>query len=184
MKFHIDLIRVDHSFEKIACELLRNYIIKIDDKEFFLTEIEFYYFNNNHADYSTHKHNIPPAHWRCHSQGLDISLGFDKEWDGGILLRGISSNGEYINGPRRVLFKIFELFGSVLITEHRFGLVYKKNAFSGSIKKCFRHGLGKSAAGFTDKHYRFYHSVDNWKHLSKKDRNFIQASSLELTGKF
>lgn len=88
-----------------------------------ITEIEFYFWSDEHQDNTTHEHEQDAGEWRMHNQGLDIT--FEALGDntigqfGGILIRGIYVAGEgdekkkHINGPRKVLFKIFELMGKV-----------------------------------------------------------------------
>jgi len=48
--FTIDNQKVELSFEKIALELVNNYDLKINDKRYQLTELEFYFFCKQHPD--------------------------------------------------------------------------------------------------------------------------------------
>ena len=161
---------IDGCFTRIANDLFNTYKLILNGSEYLFTEIEFYLFVEDvHADKSTHKHKIPVGHWRAHSQGLDISLGFDdKTYDGGILVRGIKKEKEYINGPRRVVAQIFQEFGSVFESNSGIRLVESKH-MERSIKRTTRVGITeKNSSGFSERMYNFYCEKENWnmKHYS------------------
>ncbi len=113
---------IKSSFTRIAKELFKA-AIKVNNNHFRITEIEFYYWCPCHQDNTTHYHEQLGGHWRMHTQGLDITLesGGDKDTghNGGILIRGIYDDNhptlrgkdkplQYVNGPRKVLFRLFE----------------------------------------------------------------------------
>lgn len=167
------------SFDKIAVELIRNWNIKINKTIFSLTEIEFYFFHEkNHQDNATHEHKFEAGSWRLHAQGLDISLGYSDVSDGGILIRGVKSDSENINGPRRVVQEIFKGFGQVTNLRHEFGLTPKSDYFDQTIYKTKRHGLSpKQINEFKDENYRYYTDLDNWKHISLAEKERIKTES-------
>lgn len=165
---------IDNSFARIATDLFLNWGLKINDTNFILTEIEFYLFKEGvHPDKSTHEHKTEKGYWRAHSQGLDISLGFDdKTYDGGILLRGIrtTDNSIIVNGPRRVVTQIFHEFG--LSTNPNTGLllVHSKNP-QRSIYRTVRTGITESnSPGFSEMKYNFFCDAETWdkKHYDKE----------------
>ena len=86
---------------------------------------------------------------------MDLTFKGNEVSDGGILIRGIKVNNECIKGPRKVLFKIFELYGSA----------FSKNSLSLSkitpidkaIKIKARHLPNKLRyPEFHDKEYRYF----------------------------
>ncbi len=126
MKLKLDIDRkssatITRSFDRIAKDLIENWHLNLQGTLYHFTEIEFYYFNkSNHPDKYSHKHAYSFVKWRFHLQGLDISLGYEKENGseefssyGGILLRGIQSENEFINGPKRILAHIFKALDDV-----------------------------------------------------------------------
>lgn len=104
-------------FSSIAELLLNNSILKIADESFYITEIEFYFYSNNHSDCSIHKskHQLFSNAWYVHTKGrggLDITFGNeDKKEFGGILIRGIKSvaTNQYIDGPTNTLKYILKI---------------------------------------------------------------------------
>src|ERR1035437_6802829 len=132
------------SFDRIAIDLINNWGLKINQDIYSFTEIEFYYFLTNiHEDNATHKHDFDEGHWRCHSQGLDITFQASEsdKSDGGILIRGLKHKNKYVNGPIRILGLIFENFGQVTTLNKEFGLVPIINPTASIIFKTKRHGL-------------------------------------------
>ena len=155
MTFDIDNERIEESFDKIAKQLLLGHILKINDQELEITEIEFYFFmKGKHEDNYTHPHKRNAGEWRYHNQGIDITLQGNDKQDGGILIRGIKMDQKYINGPLKTVQKIMECMGSVqnsatiqLITNP---ITNKK------ILKTFRHLPNKiQHQEFHDKKYRY-----------------------------
>ncbi|GAO29933.1 hypothetical protein [Geofilum rubicundum] len=142
----------------------------MNEKVFRFTEIEFYYYHEpGHEDTYTHPHQRAAGEWRFHSQGFDLTLeGDEGTKDGGILIRGLygptSENDEatasYVNGPRKVLVKIFEAFGSAFEP----GCIQLKEAAEWDVEvyKVFRHIPNKEKdRDFIDKPYRYLVNLDN-----------------------
>lgn len=155
MNLDINPLKIEESFDRIAKELLLEKGIYINDKIFRFTEIEFYYFNEElHPDEYTHEHSRAGGQWRFHNQGIDITLPSQDKIDGGILIRGISVDQKYINGPRKVINAFFEAFGSVINNTH---FVLKEcNKRDLKIIKTFRHLPNKiKYPHFHTKHYRY-----------------------------
>lgn len=175
---------IQKSFDRIATDLLDNYSLIINDEVFYLTEIEFYYFKEQlHEDKTTHEHQCEVGKWRSHSQGLDISLGFGKDFDGGILLRGLNNKGKFINGPRRVLNQIFSNFYTVDNCENKFGLKKEDYPKGKTIFRTARHGLSeKSGSAFLESQYRYYCDIDKWddKQVSQNEKNKIKINSTQI----
>jgi hypothetical protein len=173
-------IQIQQSFERIANELFSSWLLLIGRRMFLLTEVEFYYFKGElHEDKSVHEHEVKRGRWRFHSQGLDISLGYDEDYDGGVLIRGIRSRLESVNGPRRVLSRIFEGFDPVNRVNNYFGLVRTKNPRRFKMYKTVRQGVGSSYAG---KLYRYYCDVELWNanHYSAKGWQLLRGNSEQV----
>jgi len=161
MKFEIDNQNIPNSFDQIAQELLNRMSLCVNNDEFQLTEIEFYYFHpEHHPDEYTHSHKRNAGEWRFHNQGFDITFQGDEVQDGGILIRGISINGEYVNGPINSLKRIFEAFGSV---SNETTMVLKDCEFRNSqILKTFRHLPNKvTHQDFQLTRYRYLVDLDH-----------------------
>jgi hypothetical protein len=166
----IDIAHVEQSFDRIASDLIKNHALVVNDQQFRFTEIEFYYYHKpGHEDIYTHPHQRSAGEWRFHSQGFDLTLEGDKETqDGGILIRGLyaltSENDEasaaYVNGPRKVLMKIFEAFGSAFEP----GCIQLKEAAEWDVEvyKVFRHIPNKKThEDYHTRSYRYLVNLDN-----------------------
>jgi hypothetical protein len=165
------------SFDRIAKDIFRS-AIKVNQHKLRITEIEFYFWSDEHKDYTTHEHNRNAGEWRMHNQGIDITFqaeGNKKSGQvGGVLIRGIYDNSikeeekkKYINGPRKVLFRLFELMGNV---EEQSTLQLLPNHFEAipTIYKAKRHGLNVAKTNtyevtkdFVEAQYRYYTDKEN-----------------------
>lgn len=172
-----ELFRINHSseheviqsFERISKELLNNYSIKVNDSTFLFTEIEFYYFYKViHEDENTHEHEFKAGRWRCHNVGLDITFEsiLPDVCDGGILIRGIKqveplTDKPYVNGPRRVICKIFDHLNDVLTVNAGIYLIELPTPLDREIFRTSRQGIkGKS---YIDSKYRYFTEQKEWK---------------------
>ena len=164
----IDIAHVEQSFDRIANDLIKNHALVVNDMAFRFTEIEFYYYHKpGHEDDYTHPHQRAAGEWRFHSQGFDLTLKGDKKTkDGGILIRGLygptSENDEasaaYVNGPRKVLMKIFETFGSAFEP----GCIQLKEdtLWDVEVYKVFRHIPNKEIKKYLKSPYRYLVNLD------------------------
>jgi hypothetical protein len=175
----IDNRHIEESFDRIARELLNNRILLVNDSKFILTEIEFYYFfKNHHEDNYTHIHSRNSGEWRFHNQGLDITFQSSKESDGGILLRGLNIDNDFINGPRKVIRKIFEYFNKVT-DENKLQLIASKSRDT-KIIKTYRHLPNKQKhPDFHDKYYRYLTNLEKLE-ISRSEKERIERKSLIL----
>ena len=177
MNLSINKKDVEGSFDSIASNLLRKKALLINNTEIRFTEIEFYYFGENHQDNYTHKHKRGEGEWRFHNQGLDITFQGNDTIDGGILIRGIFVDGEFINGPRRVVGRIFEILGNVNNESH---IVLKDSSERHcEITKTFRHLPNKVYPDFHHKPYRYLTDLDILE-IIKSEKELIRNNSIEL----
>lgn len=97
-------------FRKAAESILRNCMISFNNNKYQISEIEFYYCNENHPDPFVHKHGNQKKMgiWYFHGVGQDITFGDETSY-GGILIRGIKNmvGNEYADGPIKVFDKLF-----------------------------------------------------------------------------
>jgi len=100
-------------FDSLAQLLMNYHGIKSGDNIYLITEIEFYFYSQQHSDPYTHRDNeqLTVCKWYFNGMGLDLTFG-NKEFEiyGGILIRGIKKLGEspkYIDGPSKVLKELF-----------------------------------------------------------------------------
>jgi len=194
MKLSLDIDRkssatITRSLDRIAKDLIENWQLNLQGTHYHFTEIEFYYYDKaSHPDKYSHKHAYSVGKWRFHLQGLDISLGYEKEDGseefssyGGILLRGIQSEKEYINGPKRILAHIFKALDDVEETTKIFGLVKSKNS-KVQIYKSVRKGLSERYPDYNLQKYRYFHSIDSWNinHVPPTEKKGIVKKSVKV----
>lgn len=174
MEFKVNINDIPGSFDRIAKELLQGQVISINSNNFEITEIEFYFFNeNNHPDEYTHPHKLQAGMWRLHKQGIDITFdGTKKGEDGGILIRGLKLNDRYVNGPIKCLAWIFESMGNV---QNENCLILKPKRLKHSkIIKTFRHLPNKNKKFHSEK-YRYIKDFDKV-NLPQKIKNEIREA--------
>ncbi|NEW85396.1 MAG: hypothetical protein GZ094_23960 [Mariniphaga sp.] len=178
MNLNIDLGNIEGSFDGIASDLLLRKALFVNGKEIRFTEIEFYYFNDNHQDNYTHKHKRDEGEWRFHKQGLDITFQGDEKSDGGILIRGICVDGKYINGPINVVSKMFELFGKITTDS---SLTLSDSSLRNSeIQKTHRHLPNKiNNTDFQFRFYRYLTDIDFWE-IPKSTKDQIKQNLVKV----
>lgn len=123
------------TFDKIAEILLNKVAIRKGEKIFYIKEIEFYLYENNHRDIVTYPRICKAGQWFFHPSGIDIS--FESSVDvksndyelfqpilredaffGGVLIRAIypvdkapSDACKYnLDGPHKVEWALFDSF--------------------------------------------------------------------------
>ena len=129
-KLHDD---IKAKFGEIAKILLTKTAIKKGDKLYYITDIEFYLYCDNHKDIITYPRNCLAGEWFFHDSGVDISFVSNAEFEegkakepdnnsffGGILLRGIKMSNKDdnrgVNGiilkdkPSNVFYELFRNF--------------------------------------------------------------------------
>ena len=124
-----------HSFRKIAERLMNDFQIRVNDQFYRITECEFYFKSEKHADPYVHGHERQKAsngEWYFHGSGLDITMGNGACY-GGILLRGIAAvkptgniptRLDAISGPLNVCRELFNQMGTAFTNDPiHFGLV-------------------------------------------------------------
>ena len=96
----MDLLKIYHdssesiiaSFDRIAKELFTNYKLLVNESEYRLIDIEFYYYDDKvFRDVYAHQHpsQLNSGKWYFHGSGVDITIGNGINF-GGILIRGIA----------------------------------------------------------------------------------------------
>lgn len=123
------------TFDKIAEILLNKVAIRKGEKIFYIKDIEFYLYENNHRDIVTYPRICKAGQWFFHTSGIDIS--FESSVDvksndyelfqpilredaffGGVLIRAIypadkapSDACKYnLDGPHKVEWALFDCF--------------------------------------------------------------------------
>jgi hypothetical protein len=127
--FRIREDNIDEDFQRIANDLLNNWILKVENALYRIAEIEFYYSGNSHRDPYIHGNKLQKqtGKWYFHGSGIDITFGNDAAF-GGILIRALANiqSNEYIYGPLVCVQELFKNFPTVFNSEINFGLIPAK----------------------------------------------------------
>ncbi len=113
MNFEIDNENIEKSFNRIATDLMNNWILNAGNKSYRICELEFYCYSDSHKDPYTHKHDLQTkmGKWYFHGSGLDITFGSENNHRS-ILIRAIYDldKHKYTYGP---LKSVTELLGNL-----------------------------------------------------------------------
>lgn len=96
-------------FEIYSEKLINNYALKFENKIYNFVEIEFYFYDKEkHPDPYVHmdEDQLESHKFYPHGSGIDLSFGNGRFY-GGILIRSIKEEDEYINGSLTLMEKIF-----------------------------------------------------------------------------
>lgn len=118
-----------NNFKEIAEILLTKTKIVKGSQEYYITDIEFYLYCNDHKDIITYPRKCEAGEWFFHDSGVDISFASNVEFQngkaesrdnpffGGILLRGIKlikgksvEKKELNDKPSNVFYELFRNF--------------------------------------------------------------------------
>ncbi|MEB2777628.1 hypothetical protein SYJ56_20090 [Algoriphagus sp. D3-2-R+10] len=124
---------IEQDFERIAKELMNDWVLAVNETSYRITEIEFYcksiLDNGPIKDPYTHGHveQKKSRTWYFHGSGIDLTFGCE-EYYGGILLRGIYNfkSENYINGPLNSITEILSNLETFYKTDFKIGLELRK----------------------------------------------------------
>jgi len=127
--FSINVDRIEFDFQRIANDLLNNWVLKVENALYRIAEIEFYYKKGEfHNDTYIHGHDLQKqkGKWYFHGSGIDLTFG-DGEAFGGILIRAIckvnDKEKKYCYGPLNCILEIFSNLSSIYKPEMYFCLI-------------------------------------------------------------
>ena len=107
-------------FGEIARELMTNYQVRKNNKQYRFLEIEFYWHSPKHPDESVYPRQTSEGYWFLHPSGVDITLpSTTSDSYGGILIRAMQNVAhpeEVYSGPWNcsdALFDYLPIDGSV-----------------------------------------------------------------------
>jgi len=90
-------------FTDLAKYLFFNCCLKVKNKKFYFTELEFYVTTSVHKDLFCHQSPAQKENGTlyCHGSGMDITCGNERKQEhGGVLIRGLKdSEGSFYDGP-------------------------------------------------------------------------------------
>ena len=156
---------VFEEFMYFAEVLMNNFQIEKGDKRYWMNEIEFYLFSDNHQDIITYPRRCKEGMWFFHASGVDITFksSFPNETSetlkqkpfltrgavfGGILIREIVPIDDLKNpvpGPMNVCDELFDQFDAFGEPEHFPQIVLAENARSVKLTEYTRKGFSKDA---------------------------------------
>ena len=189
IKFNINK-SIEKEFDRIAQKLFNETELIVNTKEYLLTEIEFYVYNEaHHPDPFVHRNEKQQTNnkWYFHGSGIDITIG-DKNTYGGILLRGLKEVSDvdgtiYHNGPLNILREIFSQI-NLRASVQNFGLAERKENGNSEIYKSTRIGLnpkGKEKGTFyVNKNYRYLVDITKVAHKYKEKEKVKKADNAIL----
>ena len=115
---NVNVLNSNSIFKRVASILINEYKIVIARKEFFISELEFYYYSESHPDPYVHKNDLQKSFGTFYAHpkdgnygGIDLTLG-DEEKDiyCGVLIRGLKDKEEnFISGPNLVKKEIYNI---------------------------------------------------------------------------
>lgn len=119
-------------FAEIADILFNNYCIVKSGINYEFQEIEFYLYCEGHYDIITYPRSADSGDWYFHQSGVDIC--FNSKSDplsyGGILIRSLkkieNGNEEYITGPLRCCYDLFDKFSAIKKDVKQYPYIEKK----------------------------------------------------------
>ena len=159
MNLEIDNKDIDGSFNRIAFELMNEYVLKVENAEYRITEIEFYYKDDKHNDTYIHKNPLQKTKgkWYFHGSGIDLTFGSEDVY-GGILIRAIYNikTTKYIYGPIKIIAEIFSNVASAFETNISFGLLRTDNKFLASEKPIKAPRVGLNEKTNLDMYHELY----------------------------
>jgi len=183
-----------NKFDKIAKLLLNGTVLKINDNNYRICEIEFYLRNEDHDDEYTHCNEDQSqfGKWYFHKykngtyksgtyKGLDLTLGTKDKYCG-ILIRSIYNidDDEFITGPCKSVNKVLEEYSkksvedftknkllSAIENKHNF-VLEDSELEKEEIYVGKRVGLSDKYPEFADRNYRYLIMKDKIK-KQKKD---------------
>jgi hypothetical protein len=130
INLNIDNNNIDEDFSRIASDLMNKWILLVENTQFRITELEFYYKCESHNDPFTHGHEQQrkSGKWYFHGSGIDLTFGTD-EYYGGILIRAIFNldTKMFIYGPLNIITEIFSSRESAYLSDFPFGLIEDVN---------------------------------------------------------
>lgn len=106
---------IEKMFSDIADSLLNNFVIKRGEKEYRFVEIEFYHNKtDDEGKRITYKRDYAKScDFFFHDYGVDLCFESNPDSYGGILIRSMECNGEFINGPVKVTDRLFDKFSAL-----------------------------------------------------------------------
>ena len=151
---------INEDFKRIATELMNEWVLKIQNATYRITELEFYIRSSDHPDNYTHGHELQKksGSWYFHGSGIDITFGSDNSY-GGILIRALQrmeKPGNFTYGPINVVTELFSNLQDVYNSSLSFGLIEARNLPFEKPLAAPRVGLTKEKnPEMYDKYYRF-----------------------------
>jgi len=176
INFTINEDKIDDDFQRIANDILNNWVLKVEDALYRITELEFYYRDDGkkHDDSYIHGHELQrqKGKWYFHGSGIDITFGNGKAY-GGILIRAICKVNEgtkkYCYGPLNCILEIFSNLSNIYKPEMSFCLIPATDMLFEKEKplRALRVGLNSEKDPIMHgKYYRFF-VMPTQKHADK-----------------
>ena len=166
MNFEIDNQKIEKSFNRIATDLMNNWILIAGNKSYRICELEFYYESDSHNDPYIHGHELQKesGKWYFHGPGLDLTFG-SGNYHRSILIRAIYDldKSKYIYGPIKTVTELLGnlpgIFGGDFSLRLELDTMAKINNEDKKIFEAPRVGLNKEKdlkGDFFDNKYRFF----------------------------
>lgn len=107
---------LDAKFRDLAQLIMGDYCIESKERKYYINELEFYYYGENHDDLRvngkstvTYARNAKAGCWYIHDYGVDLTFKSDNKAGGGILIRTVEDNENNVfNGPVKCVNEMWE----------------------------------------------------------------------------
>lgn len=124
---------IEQDFDRIANDLMNNWVLAVNQTYYRISEIEFYCKSilpdGPIKDPYTHGHSeqLKSGTWYFHGSGVDLTFG-TADYYGGILIRGLQriKDEKHIPGPLNSITEIFSSIGNCINKKIDFGLIEAK----------------------------------------------------------
>jgi hypothetical protein len=127
INLNIESKEIEKDFQRIATDLMNSWVLKVENSQYRICEIEFYFQSKEHKDTYTHGHELQKkkGRWYFHGSGIDLTFG-SSDIFGGILIRAIYDldKERYIYGPLNTITELFGNLSTAYLKQFAFGLVY------------------------------------------------------------
>ena len=164
---------IEQTFAPLASTLMNHFAIHKGEAYYRFVEIEFYHNLTDEGSGVTYKRVTNTCDYFFHNSGVDLTFASSEEHYGGVLIRALACGDTFINGPLKVIDRLFDQFTALMPPEDFPVLVAHEFADRIEPMAIPRWNIPG------DKKYRFVWPADSW----PKPRGGYRAYPWDAEGK-